>query len=51
MLPVVDGHILSVIVMEGCAGVEQTPGTVVTGIDSGLIVNESILHEQRVFII
>ena len=36
MVPVVDGHTLSTIVMVGVAGVVHVPGTVVTPADDGL---------------
>jgi len=51
IVPVVDGHILSVMVMTGCVGVRHTPGTVVTGADSGLVTVVFKSHEQRVLIV
>ena len=51
MLPLVDGHTLSVIVSVGASGVVQLPGTVVTPEDSGLVTLLSRSQLQRVLIV
>ncbi len=51
IVPVVEGHILSVIVMTGCVGIRHMPGAVVTGFDSGLVTELFMSHEQRVLIV
>ena len=51
MLPLVDGHTLSVIVSVGAPGVVQLPGTVVTPADSGLVTLLSRSQLQRVLIV
>ena len=51
MLPLVDGHTLSEIVSVGAPGVVQLPGTVVTPVDSGLVMLLSRSQLQRVLIV